>query len=84
MSQGERLLAAQAALRYTSYIDLCEQYDALEQAARDEDIEDPQDLAEAQFFISNGFHLEEAFTVYMVECARKGVMPILPDISVRA
>ena len=84
MSQSERLYAAQAALSHTSYIDMCEQYDALEQQARDENIGDPQDLAEAQFFISNGFHLEEAFTVYMVECARKGVMPILPDLSVRA
>lgn len=79
-----KYIRADLALRHTSYLDMCEQFDSLEQAARDMDAENPYDLAAAQFFTANGFHLENAFTVYMVECARKGVVPVLPSLSVSA
>lgn len=75
----KRIQAASEALEHTSYGEMAEHYDRLEAEARRENVGDPQDLAEAQFFMEYGFHLEEAFTVYMVECARTGEIPSLPE-----
>jgi hypothetical protein len=80
MTDGQRLRAAKAALEHTSYGEMCKDFDRLEQQAREADVEDPQDLAQAQFYLAHGFDIDDAFTVYMVTCAREGKAPVLTNV----
>lgn len=75
----KNLRLAREALIHTSYGEMRERFDALEQAARDNDIEDPQDMAEAQFFMDNGFTLDDVFSVYVALCLEEGRDPVMPD-----
>ena len=75
----ERMKAAHAALAHTSYEEMAERFDTLEAEARRDDIDDPQEWAEVQFRLQFGFHLDEAFTVYVALCLQEGRNPVLPD-----
>jgi len=83
----DNLVNALVALGHTSYGEMCNKYDALEQEAREDNVGDPQDLASAQFFANYGYHLEDAFEVYVAQFLQEGRDPVMPDgtpISVTA